>query len=99
MNSYIKIISKVFFLFLVCLTFTVNAQNFFEHYEQNSEIQDSNKGFFSNQDNPEFPEQSEDCFDCDDYPQVPIDNWLLLLPIAGIAIGVYWLRKKSKLTA
>lgn len=28
-------------------------------------------------------------------PQVPLDDWLFLLPLAGIAVGVYYLRKRK----
>lgn len=92
---------------LAILTLFISAISFgqfFEQYEPEYQGEESQQGLsfqpYSSYDytqgmDSENPDPNPGGVD----PQVPIDNWLLLLPIAGIAIGVYWLRKKSKLTA
>ncbi len=89
--------------FLTLFISTISFGQFFEQYEPEYQGEESQQGrSFQPYSSYEYtqglnndPDPNPGGVD----PQVPIDNWLLLLPMAGIAIGVYWLRKKSKLTA
>ena len=43
------------------------------------------------------PTGNGDCLDCDDeYDQAPIDNRILILVFAAVAVGVYFLYKQNR---
>lgn len=75
----------------------IYSQFIFQNNEQTEDVQNqNNQSHFNDNSIQHPPDQSVDeCWDCDDY--VPIDDWLFLLPLAGMAIGFYFLRKRRKL--
>lgn len=91
-------------IILLLISGSAYGQFFEDQQEQDAPFSD-NSGYFSgsgpnyeqpgdgNNDNPEYGE--------DDGPgnpghRVPIDDWLFLLPIAGVAVGAYFLRRRKQ---
>lgn len=85
---------------LAILTLFISTISFGQFFQQD---EPANQG--SNQENSlqpydsyEYTQGTEDTEpnpgDVD--PQVPLDNWLFLLPLAGIAVGAYFLSRKQK---
>lgn len=83
---------------MALLSFSMLSAQFFENYQQAEEPQSS--GFFENN-NPN-PEYGGDDWGDNDFPSnpggeaAPIDDYLFLLPLLGIAIGGYYLRRKQE---
>lgn len=85
---------------LMLLVFGISQAQFFQSdYE---EVQESG-GFFSSQyesSDQEFFNRPPDSGVEPVYPSnpgdVPLDDWLFLLPLAGVGIGVYYLIRKKK---
>ncbi|NLN33388.1 MAG: hypothetical protein GX159_07310 [Flavobacteriaceae bacterium] len=84
--------------FLMLLVFGISQAQFFQsEYEEPVE----SGGFFSSQyessNQGNFPIQEDDV-DPGNPGQnpVPLDDWLFLLPLAGVGIGVYYLIRKKK---
>ena len=73
------------------------GQNFFEAQEPQYEEESSQTSAFQTEQSYSAPDQGLDADD--DGPgnpgEVPVDNWIFLLPIAGITIGFYFLKKKK----
>lgn len=82
---------------LMLLVFGISQAQFFQSdYE---EVQESG-GFFSSQyessNQGNFPIQEDDVDPGNPGEnRVPLDDWLFLLPLAGIAVGAYYLRKRK----
>ena len=82
---------------LMLLVFGISQAQFFQsEYEEPQE----SGGFFSSQyesSNQEmFPIQEDVSAGNPGGLSAPLDDWLFLLPLAGIGIGVYYLLRKKK---
>lgn len=88
---------KKIVLMILLIGNLVFAQNFFqsEHIEDNTEQPQT--GYFSQEHIPnEYdPEQGNDG-PGNPGPPVPINNWQFLLTLAGVGVGVWFLRKRYK---
>lgn len=78
---------------MALLSFSMLSAQFFENYQQTEEPQSS--GFFENQSNTPPTDYGTDAGNIGD-PAAPIDDYLFLLPLLGIAIGGYYLRRKQE---
>lgn len=79
---------------LIILSLFISGFGFGQFFES-SESESENQFFESSTPtNPNPPEQGEDGPGIPGEP-VPLDDWLFLLPLAGIAVGVYYLRKRK----
>ncbi len=84
---------RITFIIIFLFGFT-NAQFF----ESQSENHQENIDYFDNSEANSSEHITSDRTDPTgpgDDP-VPIDNWLFLLPLAGIAVGAYFLSRKQK---
>ncbi len=82
-------------LIALFISFIGSAQFFEENHSPPEEEQTLDYGF--NQDAPQYDEPNQGV----DGPggpgdPVPIDDWLYILPLIGIGLGVYFLRYKRK---
>ncbi len=70
---------------------------FFE--SENSEQEENNQsGTFQQNQNPSpEPDQGVDDNNPGNPGDVPIDDWIFLLPISGFALGIFYLTRKRKL--
>jgi len=79
---------------LIILSLFISGFGFGQFFES-SESESENQFFESSTPtNPNPPEQGEDRPGAPAEP-VPLDDWLFLLPLAGIAVGAYYLRKRK----
>lgn len=83
---------------LILLTANIGfGQNFFESEQDEYEESDTQSAYFSSsQEYGNVPDQGTDGAG-NPGPQVPIDEWLFLLPLAGIILGVYYLSRNREL--
>ncbi|HUH36182.1 MAG TPA: hypothetical protein VL022_10155 [Moheibacter sp.] len=83
---------------MALLSFSMLSAQFFENYQQAEEPQSS--GFFENHSSTSVPEYEAAKLGGPggpgDDPAAPIDDYLFLLPLLGIAIGGYYLRRKQE---
>ena len=81
--------------FLSIFITTLSFGQFFDSNEQPQE--ETNTNVFSQQNQAPQPEMGLDANPDEnpggDDPFVPIDDWMFLLPLAGAAVGYYYLRK------
>lgn len=84
----------VLVFFIGSVTF---GQNFFEHEDSESEESTTQNSAFQSQPEYEEPDQGVDSIG-NPGDEVPIDKWIFLLPLAGIALGFYFLEKKRSKT-
>ncbi len=73
------------------------GQNFFESEEIEPTHSSTEQSFFQAQANYDEPDQGTDSIGNPGDP-VPVDNWIYLLSLAGIAVGFFYLRKKERFT-
>ncbi|NLN32356.1 MAG: hypothetical protein GX159_02010 [Flavobacteriaceae bacterium] len=83
------------FAILAVLISTISLGQFFESNELNYDEENSQNTVFSHkamalEDGTINPPPADD-----DPQPVPLDDWLFLLPLAGIAVGAYYLRKRK----
>lgn len=79
---------------LIILSLFISGFGFGQFFES-SESESENQFFEpTTPTNPNPPEQGEDSGNPGP-PPVPLDDWLFLLPLAGIAVGAYYLRKRK----
>lgn len=71
------------------------GQNFFESEELEYDEPTTSNSMFQTQPEYDEPEQGVDSLG-NPGEEVPIDNWVLLLPIAGTVLGFYYLNRKTK---
>lgn len=99
------------FLILSITVFGLSyGQNFFNQQEKDSSVIANDYGIYDGLKSPELPteptffEQINNPYDNPDYgvdgpgnpsDPSPIDNWLFILPIAGILVAGYFLRKRK----
>ena len=80
---------NLFILTILLLSFNFGqAQNFFSDGQSE---QAEEQGFFQRD---EAPAQGEE--DVPGNPGAPIDDWIFLLPLLGIAVGGYFLMKRQR---
>ena len=70
------------------------GQNFFETEDAEPDQQSNPHSAFQSQTEYDEPDQGAGSIG-NPGDEVPIDKWILLLPIAGITIGFYFLKKKK----
>ncbi len=75
---------------------TTSLGQFFEteEYVEETPVSFSKTQFFNGHET--YGTEDVDPHPGDEDPAVPIDDWLFLLPLAGIAIGCYHLQKRAK---
>jgi len=79
---------NLFILTILLLNFNFGqAQNFFSDGQSE---QAEEQGFFQRD---EAPAQGENPSNPGSNPKAPIDDWIFLLPLLGIAMGVYYLMR------
>ncbi len=84
----------VLVFFIGSVTF---GQNFFEHEDSESEESTTQNSAFQTQTQYDEPDQGVDSIG-NPGDEVPIDQWLLILPLAGVALSFYFLKKKKSKT-
>lgn len=85
---------KTLILFCLLLS-TLTLGQFFEQQEPEPQQNNPVQFFDENQYDPEPEYETNGAGDPND--PTPIDDWAFLLPLAGIAVGVYFIRKKWEL--
>lgn len=82
---------NLFILTILLLSFNFGqAQNFFSD-GQNEQTEE--RGFFERDSSPDQGEESFPSNPGADPDPAPIDDWIFLLPLLGIAMGVYYLMR------
>ncbi len=72
------------------------GQNFFESEELGYDEPTGSNSMFQNHSEYDEPDQGLDALG-NPGEEVPINNWIFLLPLAGVVVGFYYLNKKSKM--
>lgn len=78
---------------ILVLVFLISSFSFGQFFESNEEVDvNASSGYFS---------QSIDTSEDDDQPSpggddVPLDDWIFLLPLIGIVIGIYYHLKRRE---
>ncbi|MBW7870087.1 MAG: hypothetical protein H3C39_03385 [Flavobacteriia bacterium] len=90
-------------LIIVLLISGFGYGQFFEDQQEQDAPFSDNSGYFDgsgpNYEQPgdgDNPEYGEDGPGNPGGPRLPIDDWLFLLPIAGAAVGAYFLRRRKQ---
>jgi len=74
---------------------TISFGQFFENNELNYDEENSQNTVFSHK-AMALEDETPNPVPADDDPHpAPLDDWLFLLPLAGIAVGAYYLRKRK----
>lgn len=83
------------FTLLILLTSVCTMGQYFEQ-EQAEEAETNQNQFFDNSQSAQAPnpEYGTDEVGNPDDP-IPLDDWAFLLPLAGMAIGVYFIRRRK----
>ncbi|MFA7448706.1 MAG: hypothetical protein WCY77_09740 [Weeksellaceae bacterium] len=91
-----KKISLILLLLSVCSTAQFFEQDYAEEPETNS-----NQFFQENHQapDPEYGTDNSGPFPGNPADPAPIDDWAFLLPLVGIAVGVYFIRKRKVFTS
>lgn len=85
---------ELFSLLLLLLSFSLTNAQFFEDYQQTEEAQSS--GFFNNEPTPEYEVDGRENPSNPGGEAVPINNYLFLLPLLGMAVGSYYLLRRRE---
>ena len=81
---------------LILLFSTFGMAQFFEQ-DYAEEPETNSTQFFQEYHQAPDPEYGTDFGPGQPGDPVPLDDWAFLLPLAGIAVGVYFIRKKREL--
>ena len=82
--------------FITLLITGLSFGQFFEQEQDQSQQAENEENIFSNEPQGGAPdhEMGTDAGGVAN-PEVPLDDWAFLLPLAGIAVGVYYIRRKK----
>jgi|26BtaG_2_1085354.scaffolds.fasta_scaffold00481_11 hypothetical protein len=86
---------KKFTLIILFISACTMGQYFDQEYAEEPETNQNQ--FFDEHQSTQSPEPEYETYDPTNPGGAPIDDWAFLLPLAGIAVGVYFIRKKWEL--
>ena len=80
------------------ITLLISAFSMGQYFDQDhAEEPETNQTQFFDEQQSGLPTEPE--YETDTFPgnpaDVPIDDWAFLLPLAGLAVGVYYIRRKK----
>ena len=79
---------------LILLTSVCTMGQYFEQ-EHAEEPETNQNQFFDNSQPTQSPEPEYETYNPGNPEFAPIDDWAFLLPLAGMAVGVYFIRRRK----